>query len=375
VKILEEIKNLIPPLTKEEYNGLKKSLQNEGCLDSLRVWHQEDVLIDGHHRLRICEELGIEYETMELDFDSLDEVKIWVIQNQFHRRNLSTYQKGLLALQLKPLFAARAKERQIRKPNSVLVNSPKQNPINTREEIAKAADLSDSTIKEIEYIEKHAAPEDKQKLLKREVSVHKVFTETKKAKNREQIKEKIAEQKPQAPNFYTELPKKKYRVLYADPPWHHANKALGSSPEDHYLTMTTEDICAMNIKAITEKNAVLFLWSTSPHLKEALEVVSSWGFVYKSTFVWDKIKHVMGHYNSIRHEILLICTRGSCTPDVKILYDSVQSIEKGAHSEKPENFRKIIDTLYPLGKRIELFAKKSTKNWDAFGNEIKNDKQ
>jgi N6-adenosine-specific RNA methylase IME4 len=126
----------------------------------------------------------------------------------------------------------------------------------------------------------------------------------------------------------------------------------------------------MPVKEITEENAVLFIWSTSPHLPEALEVVKSWGFKYKTTFIWDKIKHNMGHYNSVRHEILLVCTKGSCTPDVKKLFDSVVSIERTAHSKKPDEFRNIIDTLYTYGNKIELFARESIKGWDVFGNQI-----
>jgi N6-adenosine-specific RNA methylase IME4 len=83
--------------------------------------------------------------------------------------------------------------------------------------------------------------------------------------------------------------------------------------------------------------------------------------------VWDKIKHNKGHYNSVRHEFLLVCTKGSCVPDEAKLFDSVQSIEKTEHSQKPEEFREIIDTLYNKGRKIELFARKHTDNWDTWG--------
>jgi N6-adenosine-specific RNA methylase IME4 len=116
---------------------------------------------------------------------------------------------------------------------------------------------------------------------------------------------------------------------------------------------------------------VLFLWTTSPFLEDSFKIINSWGFKYKSSFVWDKVMHNMGHYNSVRHEFLLIATKGSCTPDEKKLFDSVQSIEKTRkHSEKPEKFREIIDTLYVYGNRIELFARKKHDHWDVYGNEV-----
>jgi len=170
---------------------------------------------------------------------------------------------------------------------------------------------------------------------------------------------------------HPDLPNGKFRVIYADPPWKYSNSMpeYFSEQANHYQLMSVDEIAAMDIKSLVEDNAVLFLWVTSPILRESFKVIDAWGFEYKSSFVWDKIKHNMGHYNSVRHEFLLICTRGSCTPDNIKLFDSVQSIERTEHSEKPEFFREIIDTLYTHGRKIELFARKKVEGWEAFGNE------
>ena len=169
------------------------------------------------------------------------------------------------------------------------------------------------------------------------------------------------------------LPKGKYRVLYADPPWKYGDQLTENygATKYHYPAMSIRDLCDLPVKELAADDAVLFLWVTSPILPEAFDVITAWGFKYKASFVWDKVKHNMGHYNSVRHEFLLICTRGSCLPDSNKLIDSVQSIERSArHSEKPEEFRQIIVDLYPEGKRIELFARKDTKDWEVWGNEI-----
>lgn len=168
------------------------------------------------------------------------------------------------------------------------------------------------------------------------------------------------------------VPDGKYRVIYADPPWQYGDKLIKGygAAEHHYPTMSIEDLCALPIKDLAEDNAVLFLWTTSPLLEESFAVIRAWGFQYKTSFVWDKVGHNPGHYNSVRHEFLLVCTRGSCTPDARELFDSVQSIPKDEqHSRKPEVFRKIIDTLYAGGKRIELFARGEYDGWDCWGNE------
>ena len=171
-----------------------------------------------------------------------------------------------------------------------------------------------------------------------------------------------------------ELPEGRWRVFYADPPWDYGNERplYAGDQDDHYPPMPTDDICTMPVTERAMDDAVLFLWCTSPIFSpDAIQVVESWGFEYKTTFIWDKIKHNMGHYNSMRHEILTVATRGNCTPDERKLFDSVISIERTEHSRKPELFYEIIDTLYPFGKRLELFARKARDGWDCWGNEIK----
>ena len=165
-----------------------------------------------------------------------------------------------------------------------------------------------------------------------------------------------------------------YRIIYADPPWlytgeQHTHTAQETVLASHYPSMPTEDICALPVGALAAENAVLFLWATSPKLPEALQVIDAWGFTYKGSIIWDKVKHNVGHYVSVRHEFLLIATRGSCLPDVPELRDSVVSIERTEHSVKPDYFREWIDHIYPHGPRIELFARTKPEGWEVWGNE------
>lgn len=190
----------------------------------------------------------------------------------------------------------------------------------------------------------------------------KTRAEVRRETRREQIEKTIPEK-----------PTGKYRIIYADPPWKYGDQLTENygSTRFHYPSMTISDLCALPIRELSEDDAVLFLWVTSPILFECGPVIRAWGFEYKASFVWDKVKHNWGHYNSVRHEMLLICTKGSCLPDNPKLYDSVQSIERdGIHSQKPEDFRKIIDDLYQQGRKIELFARgEPPTGWTAWGNE------
>ena len=170
-----------------------------------------------------------------------------------------------------------------------------------------------------------------------------------------------------------------FRVVYADPPWAYndsgvivQNDAYGRA-ERHYPTLSVEEIAAVPIKERVEDDAVLFLWVTSPLLSACWPVIDGWGFEYKTSIVWDKVAHNFGHYVSVRHELLLVCTRGSCTPDQPTpMPDSVISIKRSdTHSEKPEEFRQLIDRLYPLGQALEVFGRKPLSGrWTVYGNQL-----
>lgn len=176
LRINEELSALIPALQPEEYELLEKSLLSEGCRDSLIIWN--DTIIDGHNRYKICTKHNIEFDTQEMKFNELDDVKEWMINNQFSRRNLPLYQRAVLALKLKPIIEERAKDNQIRKPAGfVSQNSVEQKPIDTQKELAKTAGVSHDTIHKVEKIEEKATPEVKAKIASGEISINKAYQE------------------------------------------------------------------------------------------------------------------------------------------------------------------------------------------------------
>jgi len=172
------------------------------------------------------------------------------------------------------------------------------------------------------------------------------------------------------------MPDGVYRVIYADPPWQYGdartNDAQSGSAESQYPTMPIDEICAMPVRDMAAQDSVLFLWATAPCLPEAMRVIEAWGFTYKAQFVWDKQKGFNGHYNDVRHELLLIATRGSCVPAVDTLDPSVIAEKRTKHSKKPDRFYELIERLYPLGDstHVELFARRSRDGWQSWGNQV-----
>lgn len=176
------------------------------------------------------------------------------------------------------------------------------------------------------------------------------------------------------------LPAGKYRVVYADPPWFYGNSGVINDSDGygraarHYPSMTIAELCDLDVKSVVADNAVLFLWVTSPLLAECWPVIKAWGFTYKTSMIWDKVEHNYGSYVSVRHELLLICTRGSCLPDHPTpMPDSVISVARSdVHSQKPQAFRDVIDALYAGGaeSKVELFAREAAPGWTTFGNQL-----
>jgi N6-adenosine-specific RNA methylase IME4 len=166
----------------------------------------------------------------------------------------------------------------------------------------------------------------------------------------------------------------RYGVVLADPPWNYRNSSgtYGRRIERHYPTMNTDAICALDVPSA--RDAVLYLWSTSPHLPDALKVMEAWGFAYRSSMVWDKVMFGMGYWARIQHELLLVGVKGKfCPPARPLRVRSVLTIPRTVHSRKPPEVRDLIASWYPNARKLEMFARQRAEGWDAWGNELECD--
>lgn len=136
--------------------------------------------------------------------------------------------------------------------------------------------------------------------------------------------------------------------------------------------MTNEDIC--NIEVPSADNAVLYLWATAPKLLEALEVMDSWGFKYKTQAIWDKEWIGMGYWFRGQHEILLVGVKGKFSPPPSAFrVSSIIREKRTKHSKKPNIVRELIASAFPNYTKVELFAREKTEGWDVWGNEVESD--
>jgi N6-adenosine-specific RNA methylase IME4 len=167
----------------------------------------------------------------------------------------------------------------------------------------------------------------------------------------------------------------RYPLLYADPPWRYENPAMGSEGrkvENHYPTMTLEEIIALPVAELATEQAILYLWSTAPKLVDAARVIAAWGFDYRTCGVWDKEVMGMGYHFRNQHELLLVAKRGDMpAPAMGAQPASVYRERRTEHSVKPNFYYEMIERAYPTLPKIELFARGSVRpGWAAWGNQI-----
>jgi len=189
---------------------------------------------------------------------------------------------------------------------------------------------------------------------------------------------------------YHTLPNKKYKIIYADPPWRFKNWSMdelakrgekwarknGRSPYD---VMDNEDIYKLPVQQLADKNCILFLWATYPKLPEALETIKRWGFEYKTVaFTWVKKNKKstgwhfgLGYWTRGNPEICLLATKGKQKRISKFVSNLTISKLRG-HSRKPDEIRDKIVMLMGDIPRIELFARQRFEGWHAWGNELSN---
>ena len=164
------------------------------------------------------------------------------------------------------------------------------------------------------------------------------------------------------------------------PPWRYEQRKVQGAAENHYSTMSIDELCALPVPELAAKDCALFLWATFPQLSEALHLIRAWGFRYKTVaFVWLKRNrkspswfYGMGYWTRSNAEICLLATKGKPKRQSAGVHQFIISpIEQ--HSKKPDEARNKILALMGNLPRVELFARQKTPGWDAWGNEIASD--
>ena len=174
----QEFKSLIPPLSKEEFEQLEANCLRDGIRDNLIVWDNNGdfVLIDGHNRYEIAQKHNLPYNHKRMEFPNREAVIEWIILNQFGRRNLSAYDRSLLALKLKPIVQEQAQQRMQEGAKGTQISAEAKGE--TRDKLAKVAGVSHDTIHKVEVIQQKAPEEIREKVKSGELSINQGYRQT-----------------------------------------------------------------------------------------------------------------------------------------------------------------------------------------------------
>jgi DNA modification methylase len=314
IKINEDFKRLIPALTQEEYKQLEDNILKEGIREKIITW--DGYIIDGHNRYEIATRWNLDYQTESKYFKSENEAKIWMILNQFGRRNLGNYQRSVLALLLEDVFKLKAKEKEkIRKTTSQ--KSDESFPeVSTKKELAKVANVSHDTISKVKHIEAKATPEVKQKLSTGEVSINQAYQEIKKEEKKANFEQKKSEfEKPieiinenqiiiqgDSIQILPKLEKKTFDLLLSDPPygmdfksgWNNKEKIANDKIQD--TTILFENVLKESLPLLKD-DAHFYLFGNINFIGKIRPIIEKY-LNLKNILIWDRRVIGMGDLKS-----------------------------------------------------------------------------
>jgi N6-adenosine-specific RNA methylase IME4 len=371
IQIKEEFKKLIPALTPEEFKQLESNCLSEGIREKIITWN--GFIIDGHNRYEIATKWNLDYQTESKRFDSENDVREWMINNQFGRRNLSNYQRSILALQLEEVFSAKAKEQQGKRTDIKQI-SAESKPIETRKEVAKVANVSHDTIAKVKVIEAKATPEVKAQLSTGEVSINQAYQEIKKEEKKAERIELIEQQIEDIEQGLLPELKGLFDVISVDPPWPYEGESknitsfdsVGRRVANPYPEMSIKDIKKIEMPLMDD--GVVLLWTTHKFLPEAFEILKEWNLEYKATLVWNKEKIGMGAWFRMQCEFCLVGVKGKPYWSNTTFRDILNEPRR-EHSRKPDSFFDMIEKI-TLGRRLEYFSREKRTGWEVFGNDV-----
>jgi DNA modification methylase len=381
IQIKQEFKKLIPALSAEEFKQLEQNCLTEGIREKIITWN--DFIIDGHNRYEIATRWNLDYQTESKRFNNENDVREWMINNQFGRRNLSNYQRSVLALELESVFSARAKENlklsaeKTNTPLPTLANPIEIKPINTRSEVAKVANVSHGTLDKVKVIEAKATPEVKAQLSTGEVSINQVYQEIKKEEKKVNFEQKKAEfDKPieiintnqiiihgDSLQLLPTLEKNSFDLLLSDPPygmdfksgWNNQEKITNDKIEDTINLF--ENILRESVPLLKD-DAHFYLFGNIDYLPQIKPIIEKY-LNLKNILIWDRRVIGMGDLK----------TYGFSYDIVYFGYNKKWKDLNGTRERDILQFNRVTPAanIHPTEKPIDLLEyliKKSTKEND-----------
>jgi N6-adenosine-specific RNA methylase IME4/ParB-like chromosome segregation protein Spo0J len=339
-------RNPLPPLPVAEYAALRASIASHGVLVAVVVSSGpacRGEVADGHHRLRACEELGLECPRERRRFRSEPELRVFQLASNLARRQLTVAQRIRLGVELEPWERKLARERRAQAKQRP--RGEKARPValpeekgETRARVAAAVGLRASTYERGAKVLREGSPELVAALEEGRESVNGAYRRLL-AERRNAEKRQLARKLNSAP---PPLPRRRFEVVVCDPPWPYSG---GDLP---YPSMRLEQIAELPIPTLLTGDSVLWLWTTNAFLPHAFELGRGWGLAYRSTLTWAKQRCGTGSWLRGQTEHCLLFSHGK--PVLTLTTQSTLLVAPAReHSRKPDEFYALIASLCPGG--------------------------
>lgn len=329
-----EAASIFPLMAENELDALAADIKQNGLLETIWIYRGE--IIDGRNRYLACYKVDVEprFKT----WDGKGSILSFIISMNLKRRHLNESQRAMIAARI----ANMSKGRPTKNAPIGAISQP---------DAAKMLNVSRRSIQRADKVQSAATPEQIEAVERGKKTVVRVLHEIRQTN----------------PLPTPPLPTGVYDVIYADPPWCYEFSETNSRMiNNKYQTMALSEIC--NLEIPSAENAALFLWTTAPKMEEALQVLNSWGFSYRTNAIWDKEKIGMGYWFRGQHELLLVGVKGNFSkPQPSDRVSSVIREPRSKHSQKPELVYELIESMLPDRDYLELFSRSKREGWTMWG--------
>jgi N6-adenosine-specific RNA methylase IME4/ParB-like chromosome segregation protein Spo0J len=364
---------VFPPIEGAEFDRLAADIAEHGLLNPITLY--EGKILEGRNRYRACRAADVKPRYVQFEGD---DPAAFVISQNLVRRHLGPSERAMVAARIATLkWGQRADyaEGQICLSAAAKLTNVSERSVKSARVVIEqgTADLQDAVttgrlaVHEAERVAR--LPVAAQDDFLQSTAHGKTFHSWTADYVRKRRAEELAATATALP-----VGAKRWPLILADPPWDYEAWNPGSThthPSNHYPVMSIPEIRELRVADLAADDCVLFLWATVPHLADTFDVISAWGFAYKSGLVWDKERAGTGFWVLGQHEHLLICTRGNPPlPPLSAVPKSVIRERKREHSRKPEASYRIIEAMYPDLPKLELFARSRREGWSTWGNEV-----
>jgi N6-adenosine-specific RNA methylase IME4/ParB-like chromosome segregation protein Spo0J len=371
--------DVFPLIEGAEFDDLVADIKAYGLIEPIIVF--EDMILDGRNRYRACEAAGVEPTFTPYRGD--DPVA-FVVSLNLKRRHLNESQRAMVGAKLATLRDGQRADLVEGLPigrASELLNVSERSIARAREvrdrgalELVSAVERGEVSVSVAADIATQPVDEQREIVARGEKDILQAAKDIR-AKRAAVRRAEWTARTVELSKVNAPLPsERRYPIIYADPPWkfdvYDGGSGLDRAAAAHYPTMDIEEIYKLPVAALATPDAVLFLWSTAPHLQKAFGALAAWGFEYKTHLVWVKPSPGLGYWVRNQHELLLIGTRGHMrSPAEGARPPSVITAQRREHSRKPDEAYELIEAIYPELPKIELFARSAREGWTVWGNQ------